>query len=59
MTSSLPTTKQDIEDQGDAICATCPHPWRTHDRIAMRYCAATTRSSDADSRGCVCTTKET
>jgi hypothetical protein len=52
-------TKPDTEDRGDALCASCPHPWQNHDRIAVRYCTATTKASDASSRGCVCTTKET
>ncbi|ROP41041.1 RGCVC family protein [Saccharothrix texasensis] len=33
-------------------CAACPHPWATHDRIAMRFCTATT--SGGHHRGCVC-----
>lgn len=33
-------------------CAVCPHPWASHDRIAMRFCTATT--SEKHSRGCVC-----
>jgi hypothetical protein len=59
MTSSFGTIKLDIEDRSDAICETCPHPWKDHDQIAVRYCTATIRASDATSRGCVCTTKET
>jgi len=36
-----------------AGCPACPHPWDDHDRIAARFCAATTdRQFD---RGCVCT----
>jgi hypothetical protein len=61
-TLQLPRTAErmtDIEDRGDAICATCPHPSRDHDQIAVRYCTATTNASDPSSRGCVCTTKET
>lgn len=33
-------------------CAVCPHPWDSHDRIAMRYCTATI--SETHTRGCVC-----
>ncbi|WP_202818805.1 RGCVC family protein [Actinosynnema sp. ALI-1.44] len=41
------------------LCATCPHPWHAHDRIAVRYCIATTHASNTSSRNCVCTNKET
>jgi hypothetical protein len=51
-------TMPDIEDRSHAICATCPHPSRDHDQIAVRYCTATTNATDPNSRGCVCTTKE-
>ncbi len=33
-------------------CAACPHPLASHDRIALRFCTATT--SENHSRGCVC-----
>ncbi|PPK65119.1 RGCVC family protein [Actinokineospora auranticolor] len=33
-------------------CAVCPHPWRDHDPIGVRYCTATEAS--ALSRDCVC-----
>ncbi|XVS62895.1 RGCVC family protein [Actinosynnema sp. CA-299493] len=33
-------------------CAACPHPLESHDRIALRFCTATT--SESHSRGCVC-----
>lgn len=59
MTSPIYTMNPAIDDRNDAICATCPHLWRNHDQIAVRYCTATTNASDTSSRGCVCTTKET
>ena len=46
------TSETDIGDQADRKCAVCPHPWATHDRIGLRYCAAT--AAGAFSRGCVC-----
>ncbi|MFE9749219.1 RGCVC family protein [Saccharothrix saharensis] len=33
-------------------CAVCPHPWSSHDRIAMRFCTATINGKYG--RGCVC-----
>ena len=52
-------TKPRTKERNDAICASCPHPLRDHDRIAVRYCTATARATTPDARGCVCTTKET
>ncbi|WP_202819108.1 RGCVC family protein [Actinosynnema sp. ALI-1.44] len=51
------STKLEFTDQSDPLCATCPHPWQAHDRIAVRYCIATTHASETRSRGCVCTNK--
>jgi hypothetical protein len=45
------------EDKADGICGMCPHPLSSHDRISVRYCAAT--ATKAESRGCVCTTTGT
>ncbi|HUQ56342.1 RGCVC family protein [Lentzea sp.] len=36
----------------DVSCEVCPHPWREHDQLGARYCAATTAS--ALTRGCIC-----
>jgi hypothetical protein len=38
-------------------CASCAHPWGTHDRIAARFCNAT--AAGQYKRGCVCTTRVT
>ena len=35
-----------------AVCAACSHPRAMHDRIAARYCTASTAGKL--SRGCVC-----
>ncbi len=35
-----------------ATCDMCVHPLDDHDRVARRYCAAT--SANAMDRGCVC-----
>ncbi|MFJ6676370.1 RGCVC family protein [Actinosynnema sp. NPDC091369] len=37
---------------GNRQCVACPHPWASHDRIALRFCAATV--SGKHGRGCVC-----
>lgn len=46
------TSETDIGDRADLTCAVCPHPCAAHDRIGLRYCAAT--AAGAFSRGCVC-----
>lgn len=51
-----PDTKSNIGARNDVVCATCPHPWSRHDRIAARFCTATATSGYR--RGCVCTNKE-
>jgi len=51
-------TKPVTEDRVDANCAACPHPWPSHDQIAVRYCTATAAVTDRLGRGCVCTMKE-
>lgn len=51
-------TKPVAEERIDATCASCPHPWHSHDRIAVRYCTATVNVTDRRNRGCVCTMKE-
>ncbi len=50
-----PETKPAVEESSDEACATCPHPWHSHDRIAARYCTASAAGGRPD-RGCVCTT---
>jgi len=58
MNHVMPTTEStDVTETETAAaetpqCAVCPHPWESHDRIALRFCAATT--SENHSRGCVC-----
>jgi hypothetical protein len=42
----------DRASPSDAACAVCPHPWRDHDSLGVRYCTATTAS--ALPRGCIC-----
>jgi hypothetical protein len=39
-----------VEETG--VCAVCPHPIDSHDRISLRFCRATQAS--AMTRGCVC-----
>ena len=46
------TSETDVGDRAGLTCAVCPHPWDAHDRIGLRYCAAT--AAGALSRGCVC-----
>nr|CTQ98361.1 hypothetical protein [Kibdelosporangium sp. MJ126-NF4] len=59
--TARPTADQrsEMDIQGDVICASCPHPWSSHDRIAVRYCTATATATGghSHSRGCVCTGK--
>jgi hypothetical protein len=57
MNQALPTIESNTsveETDGSASleCAVCPHPWAEHDRIATRFCTATT--TENHSRGCVC-----
>lgn len=42
----------DHDAPATTACAVCPHPWREHDPIGVRYCTATTDS--ALPRGCIC-----
>lgn len=46
------TPETDAGDRSRTRCAVCPHPWDAHDRIGLRYCAATAAGSL--DRGCVC-----
>jgi hypothetical protein len=46
------TTEAPPGDQPTVTCAACVHPWAEHDRIAVRFCAATT--AEQHDRGCVC-----
>jgi hypothetical protein len=43
-----------IPNTGRAVCGMCPHEIEAHDRISLRYCAAT--AAGAKTRGCVCPT---
>ncbi|MGH3850988.1 MAG: RGCVC family protein, partial [Pseudonocardiaceae bacterium] len=45
-------SETDTGDRDGVTCTVCPHPWDAHDRIGVRYCAATV--AGALSRGCVC-----
>lgn len=47
------TTESPSGDQPAVACSACGHPWAEHDRIAARFCAATTVGRHE--RGCVCT----
>jgi hypothetical protein len=49
------TTASPAGGQPVVICSACAHPWAEHDRIAARYCAATTVGHH--DRGCVCTAR--
>ncbi|ONI90579.1 hypothetical protein ALI144C_02535 [Actinosynnema sp. ALI-1.44] len=49
--------KPDADEQSAATCASCPHPWDSHDQIAVRYCTA--KAVGGNSPGCVCTNKKT
>jgi hypothetical protein len=42
----------DVADGGAAACEVCGHPVDGHDRIALRFCAAT--SENAITRACIC-----
>ncbi|MCT2582034.1 RGCVC family protein [Actinophytocola gossypii] len=46
-------TPNGSETPDTTACAACPHPWPDHDRIAARFCTATTVGKLG--RGCVCT----
>ena len=53
-------TSQNVTDsrsgsQPAVACSACGHPWAEHDRIAARFCAATTVGHH--DRGCVCTVR--
>jgi hypothetical protein len=50
--TELQQATSETDDQAGRTCAVCPHPWDAHDRIGLRYCAAT--AAGALSRGCVC-----
>lgn len=47
------TTKSPSGAQPDGLCSACRHPLADHDRIAARFCSATTVGHH--DRGCVCT----
>nr|CEL21066.1 hypothetical protein [Kibdelosporangium sp. MJ126-NF4] len=60
VTKQLPGTtrpasepKPDADGRSDATCVSCPHPWDSHDQIAVRYCTA--KAAGGHSPGCVCT----
>ncbi|WP_372495479.1 RGCVC family protein [Saccharopolyspora soli] len=50
--SALSSGSELHTDDGNQLCAVCPHIWIAHDPIAVRYCTAT--MSRALTRGCVC-----
>jgi hypothetical protein len=56
MNQLLPTIESDVTAGADGAaspkCVACKHPWASHDRIAMRFCTATT--TEHHTRGCVC-----
>ncbi|WP_330275402.1 RGCVC family protein [Lentzea sp. NBC_00516] len=53
MTTSEPlTTPEPLITDPDLSCDVCPHPWREHDPLGVRYCTATAAS--ALPRGCIC-----
>lgn len=52
MTQSEATAALIEIDTPVTACAACPHPQKTHDAIATRYCNATTAGHRE--RGCVC-----
>ncbi|WP_442916476.1 RGCVC family protein [Lentzea sp. DG1S-22] len=49
MTTSEPLTTY---TEAGRMCDVCPHPWREHDPIGVRYCTAT--ASSTQPRGCIC-----
>jgi hypothetical protein len=58
-TSKLPvaetiTDVSTVDTMSDAVelCSTCQHPWRDHDALGARFCAATASAGLA--RGCIC-----
>ncbi|MEV4315492.1 RGCVC family protein [Actinocrispum sp. NPDC049592] len=51
-------TKPVAEDRIHTTCANCPHPWPSHDQIAVRYRTATATVTDRRGRSCVRTMKE-
>ena len=55
MNQAVPTIESNAttSETETPACAACPHPWAAHDRIAMRFCTATT--TENHHRGCVCT----
>ena len=46
------TTPETSTETSTTACPACPHDESAHDRIGLRYCAAT--SAGALERGCVC-----
>jgi hypothetical protein len=51
-TDVLPETPAPPAQGAAEACPACGHPWRTHDVISTRYCAATT--AGALTRRCIC-----
>lgn len=49
------TTESPAGGEPAVACSACGHPWAEHDRIAARFCAATTVGRH--DRGCVCTVR--
>jgi len=56
MTATRNAAVQQIGAHGDAMCEVCGHALAAHDRIAQRYCEAT--SHNALSRTCICPVPE-
>ncbi|MGY2002319.1 RGCVC family protein [Blastococcus sp. SYSU DS1024] len=52
MTTVLSHPVATEQPAGALSCTACPHPLAGHDRISLRFCAAT--RAHAGARGCVC-----
>ena len=48
----VPASPSTASPEDDGTCAACPHPLSAHDRIGLRFCAATTAGTS--DRGCAC-----
>ena len=49
-TIALASPRAPVGETG--LCAVCPHPIDSHDRISLRFCQAT--QATVTTRGCVC-----
>jgi hypothetical protein len=52
ITEDQTNTPPPADGSTETACAACVHPREAHDRIGLRYCAATVASGI--NRGCVC-----